>query len=252
MTSARSETHALPSVFIGSSKEDKEFATSFKDVMEEDGGLEVEVWMDVIDSGETILAGLSRILSRYDFGVFLLSGSDALVKGDGSSERVPRANVLLEFGMFLGRLGTERTFIASPDAVPDLPSDLGGLKLETFNAGAENPKSAVRSAAEKARRRAMRLGFFDGPAKPEPPDAPRTVSPQSPPDGWIAAAKRDNLTPVKPEALQISEQVVDRIHGWGRVAELEPGLGDELVVTVRFATGREAKVRASRLFLAES
>jgi len=239
-----------PLVFIGSSTADAKVASEFKRVMETPKTVTVDVWMDVFRTGETILQGLFRVLDDYDFGVFLLSADELLALRDERKRRTPpRANVVLEFGLFAGRHGLERTFAAiSEPAPPDLPSDLGGLVYETYEVREDNLTSGIRSAAERAAERAVQIGPRVEVSQPRP--GARTAQVDATPDAWRLLARRRRLDPVDPTDLRLADEIVDPMHGWGQVVELEPGVDGELIATVAFPRVGEAKLRASRLYVA--
>lgn len=72
---------------------------------------------------------LAHAAAHYDFGVFLLSPEDVTIL---RNREVPtsRGNVVLEFGLFLGALGRDRTFGFVPDTFgTELPTDLAGVAL---------------------------------------------------------------------------------------------------------------------------
>lgn len=84
--------------------------------------------------GERVFAPSSYTLQALiaqgrscDFAV-LLATSDDVTTSRGVTAPAPRDNILLEIGLFIGLIGLERTYIASPHGVElKLPSDLGGL-----------------------------------------------------------------------------------------------------------------------------
>jgi hypothetical protein len=241
-----SEPHR-PQIFLGSSGPDLGIAEAFATVLEDDGLVNVVVWNHAFDEGETLLAGLFRILEKYDFGVFLLSATE--ITGGESSGAISgtRANVVLEFGMFAGRHGMKRTFAAVPKTdAAHLPSDLGGLHYAPYEVRDDNLTSGVRNAAVSARQRAVAVG-----RRPDTRGHDAAHSGDSEPDAWRIAARKRRLTPADADSLRLGDEIVDPIHGWGRVAELESGVGGEPMATVMFARSREAKLRVSRLFLAD-
>src|SRR5687768_12160766 len=75
----------------------------------------VILWgQDAIPPGENIIDGLLHNLDVSDFGVFLFTPDDTVVI-QGVEQRAIRDNVLLEFGMFLGRLGKRKSFFIRPN-----------------------------------------------------------------------------------------------------------------------------------------
>ena len=101
-----------PSVFVGSSSEGLEIAravqTQLSDVSE------VDVWNEGV-FGLTLgtLESLVQVLDNFDFAVLVLS-SDDLTISRGVAQNSARDNVLIELGLFIGRLGRERTFLLYP------------------------------------------------------------------------------------------------------------------------------------------
>src|SRR5262249_428260 len=69
-----------------------------------------------------------------DFAVLVLTPDDLLVR-QGEERNAARDNVLLELGLFMGRLGRSRTFaVCQKDSNLKLPSDLAGVSLASFSA----------------------------------------------------------------------------------------------------------------------
>jgi hypothetical protein len=110
----------LPKLFIGSSIAGLELARTIRTHLS--GIATVEVWQDstIFQETEPPLSGLLDAVHDFDFAVVVLTPDDSV---EGSSDlRAPRRNVLFEFGLFLGVLGTRRSFpILSNDPEPELP-----------------------------------------------------------------------------------------------------------------------------------
>jgi hypothetical protein len=82
--------------------------------------------------GKSNLESLVETAATLDFGVLVLTPDD-LTESKGHTMDSPRDNVLFELGLFMGRLGRERTFaIYNRDEPIKLPSDLAGVTLATF------------------------------------------------------------------------------------------------------------------------
>jgi predicted nucleotide-binding protein len=115
-----------PTVFIGSSKESLEVARAIeyhlKDVAT------VTAWPEVpVSPGLTILEWLVRQIDAFDFAVMILAPDD-VSESRGEKFPVVRDNVIFELGLFMGRLGRERTFIVQEgDTQLELPRDLGSV-----------------------------------------------------------------------------------------------------------------------------
>ncbi|MGY3909627.1 nucleotide-binding protein [Aeromonas piscicola] len=116
-----------PKVFIGSSREGVHIADAIHANLSYDA--ECTVWKDgVFQLSNSTLSDLIRILRDSDFGIFVFSPDDITVMR-GNTNQVVRDNVLFELGLFIGRLGSERSFFLIPDNAADLrlPSDLAGV-----------------------------------------------------------------------------------------------------------------------------
>lgn len=120
-----------PKLFIGSSTEGLEVARGIELQLEHDA--EVTVWKDgVFGLGKGTLESLVLALGEFDFAILVLTPDDMMVSRDEKFQS-PRDNILLELGMFIGRLGRERTFIVfNRDKDLKLPSDLAGVTMAEY------------------------------------------------------------------------------------------------------------------------
>jgi hypothetical protein len=121
-----------PNVFIGSSSEGLEVAYALQSNLENDG--EITVWtQDVFRPSEFVLESLLKQLDTADVGIFVFSPDDMVVIRGGEHPAV-RDNVILEVGLYIGRLGRDRCFIVLPrGSNPRLPSDLLGVTILNFD-----------------------------------------------------------------------------------------------------------------------
>ena len=74
----------------------------------------------------------------------------------------PRDNIVFELGLFMGRLGRERTFIVRPESGPlKIPSDLSGISTATFDWPRSdlNYRAALGPACDLMREAIRDLGF---------------------------------------------------------------------------------------------
>lgn len=116
-----------PSIFIGGSSEGHQTAHALKQAL----GTEVEarVWdEDIFSLGSSALDDLLKMVSIYDFGIFVCTEDD-FVKSRGASNEAPRDNVILEIGFFMGALGKRRAFpvvVAPQKDSLKMPTDLLG------------------------------------------------------------------------------------------------------------------------------
>ncbi|HEX6184309.1 MAG TPA: nucleotide-binding protein [Pyrinomonadaceae bacterium] len=141
------------SVFIGSSSEGLEVARAIGEGLE--CCAEPILWdEDVFEFGRGYLEELVAELEKHDFAILVLTPDD-IVESRGDSQKSPRDNVLFECGLFMGRLGRERTFIVCDRSTKmKLPSDLAGVSLISYDGRrmADAPSSAVRGACMRINR----------------------------------------------------------------------------------------------------
>jgi hypothetical protein len=112
------------------------------------------VWnQDVFKPSTTTLPALLDALDQSDFGLFILAPDD-ITTLRGQKVKTARDNLILELGLFAGRLGLDRTFFMVPSDNPDLhlPTDLLGLTPLTYMAGRDNLVAAVGPACNRLRR----------------------------------------------------------------------------------------------------
>lgn len=139
-----------PSVFIASSSESLAVARALQRELDSVG--EVSVWDQAqFKPTRFPLESLMEILGRSDLGIFVFAPDDRV----GENQRpVVRDNVLIELGLFIGRLGRERVAIVVRDDVqPKIPSDLHGLHLlkYRFDRSDRNLAASIAPAAEAIR-----------------------------------------------------------------------------------------------------
>jgi predicted nucleotide-binding protein len=169
---------AKPLVFVGSSSEKSEVA---REVCNELADLaNVHPWWKSNEFGRepsaTTIDSLLAATREYDFGLFILTPDD-VTTSRGESQFSARDNVLFEYGLFLGSLGTQRTSAiiehreqklskkdgrqASVKGNVKIPSDLLGVQLKRFTyTDDDNLKSQIgvvlsefREAIERGGRR---------------------------------------------------------------------------------------------------
>lgn len=146
------------SVFIGSSSEGLAIAKAVQ--RELTAAADVTVWTQgVFQPGFGYLESLVKALDAADFAVLVLTPDDHTEsRGDVSAS--PRDNVVFELGLFIGRLGRERSFFlydhVSP---PKIPSDLLGIAAATYTARADgNLQAALGPACIQIESLVNRLG----------------------------------------------------------------------------------------------
>ena len=122
-----------PKLFVGSSTSSLPVAEVLQSLLQHNA--EVNVWnQGIFGVADYTLDRLLQATKEFDFGAFVFGADDTLKMRD-KRYLVARDNVVLELGLFAGRLGRERTFIVLQKTSEDLhlPSDLQGITPAKFN-----------------------------------------------------------------------------------------------------------------------
>jgi len=192
--------------------------------------VDVRLWEHDTTPTVSILESVSNSLDSADFGIFVFTPADALVR-DGATVDVARDNVVFELALFIGMKSKERAFIIAAGDV-EVPSDLSGITHEGFslrrNARAAD-QNAVASDAQTAAG-----NIIDHIRNTLAADAASTVamhSPNLPPrrraeDQVIAdlqaRARIGGLPILTDSELQGGLTVVHAVHGVGRIRGFDP------------------------------
>jgi hypothetical protein len=129
-----------PLVFIGGSSEESEVAREVQRGLVDIAN--VHPWWRTSDFGgepkATTIELLLAAAREYDFGLFIFTPDDATISR-GVNQFSARDNVLFEYGLFLGALGTQRTsaIIEYKEQKPPkdnikIPTDLLGVQIKRF------------------------------------------------------------------------------------------------------------------------
>ncbi|MEA2819524.1 MAG: hypothetical protein QOJ86_1528 [Bradyrhizobium sp.] len=137
-----------PKVFIGSSVKGLKVAEAIQKALAHDA--DAILWSQgIFRSTHVPIESLMTAVATFDFAIFVLLPEDPLsVKG--SDALSVRDNVLFELGLFLGKLGRERTFFVAPHELSPkdlyLPSDLSGITPASYDPNATNLEATVATA----------------------------------------------------------------------------------------------------------
>jgi 2-polyprenyl-3-methyl-5-hydroxy-6-metoxy-1,4-benzoquinol methylase len=123
-------TQRKPAVFIGSSSEALPIVNRLVGFLGSD--FDVYPWNQSFPPGEYTLTALLQQVERTDAAIFIFAKDDEVaIRGELSHSA--RGNVLLEYGLFVARLGRERVLILEEHGV-NLPSDVFGMTTASFPA----------------------------------------------------------------------------------------------------------------------
>lgn len=122
-------------VFIGSSSEGIEIADNIKLILSKRAeDVEVTVWTEgVFEKNYSFLESLIKAADMFDFAIIALTADDLTMSRE-VEKWTARDNTLFELGLFMGRLGRERTFFVHEAENENLkiPSDLSGIHTATY------------------------------------------------------------------------------------------------------------------------
>lgn len=136
-----------PRIFIGSSSEGLAIAKFIQAELNKE--FDCILWNDevVFGANTSYLDSLLKAASMFDFGLLLATKDDKTDKRLKIFD-VPRDNVIFEFGLFIGRIGKNRAFVLKEKEV-ELPSDLQGIHIESFERENDPSQSASLKRAIK-------------------------------------------------------------------------------------------------------
>lgn len=128
-----------PRIFVGSSKEGVAIARQVKKELSRVA--DCEIWENQFELGNSALEDLVKNLSLYDYGVLVATGDDS-TRSRRILKLAPRDNIIFEFGLFVGRLGREKTFLMVESGIK-IPSDLNGITLPFFSGSRVKQKNQI-------------------------------------------------------------------------------------------------------------
>ncbi|MCB8884013.1 nucleotide-binding protein [Acidisoma cellulosilytica] len=148
-----------PRIFVISSKEGLPVARQVRQNLDSDE-MPVYLWdHGTFAVSEYPISSLEDAIERADFTIAIAKADDILVMR-GESSKVPRDNVHFEYGISVGHLGRERSFLlVEADAEIRLASDLAGLTTLRYQ-GSDKDKMerSVAKACDQARERIEFVG----------------------------------------------------------------------------------------------
>lgn len=165
---------AKPRLFLGSSSEGRDVARALQAELS-DEVVEVDRWdQSVFEPGGYTLDSLIAAADQVDFAVLVASPDDTSVVR-GEPQATARDNVVLEFGLFAGKLGRARTYLLAMGGVR-VPTDvLGVTRLPYTERQDGNLRAGVSAAALQVEERVQSLGRLPrGAAAPGPDDGSRS------------------------------------------------------------------------------
>lgn len=150
-----------PKLFIGSSVESLGIAYAIQENLE--FTTEVTVWSQgIFELSKFSLDSLLDAVEVSDFGIFVFSPDDiSIIRG--VEKRTIRDNVIFELGLFIGKLGKERSFIVLPRGCEEdvaFPTDLLGLTSALFEPDRQdqNMQAALGPACAKISKAVKKQG----------------------------------------------------------------------------------------------
>ena len=122
---------------------------------------ELTLWSQgVFKPSQTTIENLEQALDKYDFAIFVLSADDTTTVRNEEAASI-RDNVVLEVGLFMGRMGRDRCFMLRPHGEQSrVPSDLLGVQYLDYDPGRAdgNWRAAVGPAVTEMRDIIVALG----------------------------------------------------------------------------------------------
>ena len=119
----------IPRMFIASSVQGIPLARAIEAGLKHERDVEVVPWFaqGVFGPSRSPIDSLLRQVDSCDFALFIFGPDDRIAVAE-TEMQAPRDNVIFELGLFMGRLGPDRTFIVCQNASQlKVPTDLLGV-----------------------------------------------------------------------------------------------------------------------------
>ncbi len=149
-----------PAVFIGSSVEGLRVAEALQVLLDRE--CEVTIWSQgVFGPGIGTFPALMTAAEQTDYAILILT-PDVTIAARGAMGSGPRDNVLVELGLFSGRLGTDRVFMVYDRTSTILvPTDMAGITAVTYQPHSTgNFQAALGATATQIRDRIHQNGLL--------------------------------------------------------------------------------------------
>lgn len=117
-------------IFIGSSSEKKPLAIRIAQELEENGFEPLRWWTQFPPNSYNLLR--LKEIAQCSYGAVLIFSKDDKLWLRGNEVGVPRDNVILEYGLFVGKLIDNHVVVVREEGV-ELPTDLAGLNHIDLN-----------------------------------------------------------------------------------------------------------------------
>ncbi len=141
----------MTKIFIGSSTEGLNIARKIKSGLKYDA--HVDTWADGLfdEPGKAYIEILEEILHKYEYGIFVFNPDDKIFSR-GKISKMPRDNVIFEYGMFLGKHTRKKAFFIVPRGVDiKIMTDVLGITCLDYDPTNNNIQSAVSDACDQIR-----------------------------------------------------------------------------------------------------
>jgi len=148
-----------PKIFVISSKEGIEVARELRKNLDGDD-MQVHLWdHDTFMISDYPISSLEDAIERCDFTIAVAHADDVLITRE-ETHKVPRDNVHFEYGISIGKLGRDRSFLlVQADTKVKLASDLAGLTTLRYQGDEKDKmKRTVAKACDVARERIEFIG----------------------------------------------------------------------------------------------
>jgi predicted nucleotide-binding protein with TIR-like domain len=189
-------------IFIGSSSEGLERASQVSQLIASDTTT-AQLWSGIFEPGYLTFEALEQMLAEADAAVFIATPDDkAIIRGRNLS--VPRANILLEFGLVAGRLGRHNIAICQYGGT-ELPSDLKGLTVIEMDPPAPPPDAPASFADDFRRHSEDLLKAWSSRLLPTAEMVPRTETVHGYTGKWTFDMHLDHWRGVEIDPLSYAE-----------------------------------------------